>query len=136
MSARIGPPNGVSRRIRRVVRLGFMVMIGLAVLLFFFGFFIKTTDEYACAVDLLRRNPQVVREIGEPIRPGLFAWTIYFESGGATREGAFFTLLSGPRGRARARVQFYRTPVGATLTILLKTETDTIDVYDGPYACP
>ena len=130
------PQAGAWRKVWRLVKLVSLGVVGPVVLLLVFGFFIKTTEEYACAIEVLQHNSEVVREVGDPLRPGLFAWTTYFESGGGTRQGAFSTTLSGPRGRVRAQVQFYRSPVGDTLTILARMEGNTVDVYDGPYPCP
>jgi len=106
------------------------------IMLFFFGFFMKTTDEYDCAIRILEQSPAVRREIGLPIEAGLFAWTSYFESGGAMRQGAFSTAISGPRGKGKVRVEFYRAPVGATLYVRLETREGETDVYNGPYVCP
>lgn len=105
------------------------------ILLYVFGFSIKTTEEYACALQMVGRSDEVTRLIGEPLEPGLFAWTSFFESGGGERQGQFSTRLSGPRGRGRMIVRFYRTPVGEVLGIWLKTGGEEVELYDGDYPC-
>lgn len=105
------------------------------ILLYAFGFSIKTTEEYACALRMAEQSAQVSAAIGEPIAPGLFAWTTYFESGGGLRQGRFSTAISGPRGRGTLSAEFYRTPVGATLGLWLKTGGEEIELYYGNYPC-
>ncbi|GAB4503519.1 MAG: hypothetical protein Fur0043_05110 [Anaerolineales bacterium] len=107
-----------------------------AILLFAFGFFAKTTEEYACTLQMARQSPQVAAVTGEPLTPGLFAWMPYFESGGGLRQGAFFTKLSGPAGRGTLRAEFYRAPIGATLYITFKSGGEEKVIYDGAYPCP
>ncbi|MBN2392425.1 MAG: hypothetical protein JXR84_16970 [Anaerolineae bacterium] len=106
------------------------------ILLYVFGFSIKTSEEYACVLDTAERSARVIRVTGEPVTPGLFAWTSYFESGGGERQGQFSTTLSGPRGKGRLQAQFYRTPIGATLGIWFKTSQGETEVYNGAYPCP
>ena len=105
------------------------------VLLGVFGFGIKTTPEYDCAIRMAESNAQVIALTGAPLTPGLFAWTGYFESGGGMRQGSFSTALSGPRGRARIQVQFYRTPLGATMDMWLRAGKEEIEIYSGTYPC-
>ncbi|MDI6768645.1 MAG: hypothetical protein QMD04_03100 [Anaerolineales bacterium] len=108
----------------------------LAIALGFFGFFMKTTDEYACAIQTVRQSPRVVALIGEPVTPGLFAWTPFFESGGGLRQGILFTTISGPKGSGTLRAEFYRTPIGATLYMIFKAGGEELVIYDGVYPCP
>ncbi len=113
-----------------------MLMIIPLILLYIFGFSIKTSEEYACVLQLAERNPEVIGVTGEPVTPGLFAWISYFESGGGERQGAFATALSGPQGKGRLKAQFYRTPIGASLGVWFKTSAGEIEVYNGAYPCP
>lgn len=105
------------------------------ILLYVFGFSIKTTSEYGCVIREINSSSQAVAVVGEPVTPGLFAWTSYFESGGGLRQGQFSTFISGPRGRAKIVAQFYRTPIGATLGIWLKTNEGETEIYNGAYPC-
>jgi hypothetical protein len=113
-----------------------MFLVIPLILLYVFGLSIKTTEEYACALDMAERSAQVIEVTGEPVTPGLFAWTSYFESGGGERQGQFSTSLSGPHGKGRLKVQFYRTPIGASLGIWFKTSEGETEVYNGTYPCP
>ena len=120
---------------RRLASLALFAIVPL-LLLYIFGFSIKTSEEYACVLDTAERSAQVIEITGEPVTPGLFAWTSYFESGGGERQGQFSTSLSGPRGKGRLQAQFYRTPVGATLGIWVKAGGEESEVYNGAYPCP
>lgn len=97
---------------------------------------LQSRHEYDCVIQTTSQSAQVIAVTGEPVTPGLFAWTVYFESGGGLRQGQFYTALSGPRGRGRIQAQFYRTPIGATLGIWFKTSAEEIEVYNGRYPCP
>ena len=90
--------------------LALMAIVPL-ILLYVFGFSAKTTSEYDCVIRTVGQSAPVVAVTGEPITPGLFAWTSYFESSGGLRQGQFYTTLSGPRGHGRIQTQFYRTPI-------------------------
>ncbi len=128
------PKQGLQKlagRIWMVVPLVFLPLI----MLYVFGFSAKTTEEYACALRLAEQDRQVAALIGEPLKPGFFAWTSYFESGGGQRQGRFSTALSGPRGRGRLIVEFYRTRIGSSLGLWLRTEGGEIEVYSGEYPC-
>ncbi len=114
---------------------GALIAIVPLILLGVFGFAIKTTPEYACVLRTVERSEDVIVVTGEPLKPGLFAWTSYFESGGGLRQGSFSTTLSGPKGRARIQAQFYRTPVGESLGIWLKKGREEITLYNGSYPC-
>ncbi len=124
------------RALWRVVRTAALIAILPLVLLYIFGFSVKTSAEYDCVMQTTRQSRQVISVTGEPLTPGLFAWITYFESGGGLRQGQFYTTLSGPRGRGRIQAQFYRTPVGATLGIRFKTGGEDVEVYYGEYPCP
>lgn len=112
-----------------------MVIIVPLILLGVFGFAIKTTAEYKCALRTVEQSEDVIVVTGEPLTPGLFAWTSYFESGGGLRQGQFSTSVSGPKGRARIQAQFYRTPVGESLGIWLKKDRGEVTIYNGSYPC-
>jgi hypothetical protein len=119
----------------RTVRTIALAAIVPLILLYVFGFSAKRTAEYDCVMQTASRSRQVVAVTGEPLTPGLFAWTTYFESGGGLRQGQFYTTLSGPRGRGRIQAQFYRTPVGSTLGIWFKAGGEELEVYNGAYPC-
>jgi len=120
----------------RIVRTAALAAVVPLILLYIFGFSIKTSEEYNCAIQVAGQSRSVVGVTGEPITPGLFAWITYFESGGGLRQGQFFTTLSGPRGRGRIQVQFYRTPIGSTLSVWFKTGGQEMEIYNGAYPCP
>jgi hypothetical protein len=124
------------RRIWRIVKLTVLTSLFPAVMVFFFGLFIKTTDEYACIMRTVARHPEVVEALGEPIEASFFAWSPFFESGGHVRQGYFITRVSGPRGRGQVKGDFYRAPVGATMEIRFEVDGQETTLYSGSYACP
>lgn len=134
--------NSVSS-ISRPARYGCLALLGTGaliaivplILLYVFGFSIKTSEEYACVLGIVEQSEDVIVVTGEPLTPGLFAWTSYFESGGGLRQGQFSTAMSGPKGRARIQAQFYRTPVGESLGIWLKKGREETTIYNGSYPC-
>ncbi len=127
--------QGVLRRWWGILGTLALVAIVPLILLYVFGFSIKTTDEYACVLGIVEQSEDVIVVTGEPLTPGFFAWTSYFESGGGLRQGQFSTTVSGPKGRARIQAQFYRTPVGESLGIWLKKGREEITIYNGSYPC-
>jgi len=68
----------------------FMIMI--------FGFSIKESVLYQCAVQKAQNNAQVVKLIGTPIKADTFAWITDYKSSGSRESGHFTTGLSGPKG--------------------------------------
>ena len=124
------------KKLVRIVKWGALMLFFPLVMVFFFAFFIKTTEEYDCIMRTVAQHPEVVREIGEPVEPGLLAWSPFFESGGHVRQGYFVTRVSGPRGEGKIKADFYRAPVGATMTISFESRGEEIALYDGPYICP
>jgi hypothetical protein len=120
----------------RIVKWAGLTLIFPLAMLLFFALFIKTTEEYACIMRTVVQHPDVVAAVGEPIEPGLLAWSPFFESGGHVRQGYFVTNVSGPRGKGKIKADFYRAPVGATMTISFESQGEDVTLYDGPYVCP
>lgn len=123
------------RKIGRIVKWAVLVLLFPLAMLLFFALFIKTTEEYDCIMRTVIQHPDVVAAVGEPVEPGVFAWSPFFESGGHVRQGAFTTTVSGPRGKGRIKADFYRTPVGATMTIYFESQEEEITLHDGAYVC-
>ncbi len=119
----------------RIVKWAGLALLFPLAMVLFFALFIKTTGEYDCIMRTVVQHPDVVREIGEPVEPGLLAWSPFFESGGRVRQGYFVTNISGPRGKGKIKADFYRAPVGATMTIFFESQGQELTLYDGPYIC-
>jgi len=116
---------------------GFLFALGMiAFFAFMFGYFIKTTDEYACVLQITQQHDALVRNLGEPIEPGLIAWLSRYGGEGSQFEASFRTAVSGPRGNGRIRAQIYRNPVGSAMKIEFSGDGGDILIYDGPYQCP
>ena len=124
------------KKVGRILKWAGLTLFFPLVMLFFFAFFIKTTEEYDCIMRTVVQHPDVVKEVGEPVEPGLFAWSPFFESSGHVRQGYFITRVSGPRGKGKIKADFYRAPVGATMTIYFESQGRETNLYDGPYVCP
>jgi predicted ferric reductase len=131
-------PNTMTGSLRSLWR-NLWVAISIAIvpiiLLYVFGFSIKTTPEYDCAMQMVEKSRQVIQVTGSPIKPGQFAWTKFFESGGMLRQGAFFTSISGPAGSGRIDVNFYRAPVGESLAIWFTSKGVETKIFDDGYPC-
>jgi len=92
-----------------------IAFVGLFV--YIFGFYVKSTDAYDCAVAEAQRNPAVIAQLGEPIEAGTFAWTSSYAQEGSVTDASFSTTLSGPKGKRLAKcslVQFARRLVNAS----------------------
>ncbi|MGC9467748.1 MAG: cytochrome c oxidase assembly factor Coa1 family protein [Anaerolineae bacterium] len=119
-----------------IISIGVLFALGMGLFfVFIFGFSIKGTEEYACAMQQVRQSEVVAQALGEPIEPGFVAWLYQRETGGAMARASFSTSISGPRGRGRIRVDAYRAPVGAYLLVQFKEDGDWIDIYADAYPC-
>lgn len=123
------------RNIKAVFGAALLAMLPVAILLYVFGFSAKTGSEYKCVMRIAEESQQVVSVTGSPIKPGLFAWTKYYESGGATSQGAFFTAISGPKGDGTIDAGYYHSPNGDSLGIWFKAHNEKIEIYNGKYPC-
>jgi hypothetical protein len=102
---------------------------------FIFGQFPKWTDAYACSLEVARRSPAVVAELGEPVEAGLFAWSYGYSREGSVTDTSFHTNLAGPKGEGTLRVQWYSSPVGSSLRMELEKGGRTHLVYGGVIPC-
>ena len=110
-----------------------LAFVGLFV--YVFGFYIKGTDAYACALAEARRSPAVIAELGEPVEAGLFAWTSSYSQEGSVTDASFRTTLEGPKGEGTLRVRWYNSPVGSAMRMELDKGGRTRAVYGGTIPC-
>jgi hypothetical protein len=106
---------------------GFMIYI--------FGFSIKGSVMYTCAVDMAKKNAQVVQLIGTPIKADTFAWISNYESSGSDEQGHFSTQLSGPQGSGTLDVYGSHDRRSTDLDITFEADGETVQVYSGPAQC-
>ncbi len=118
---------------RLIILIVLLAFVGLFV--YTFGLYVKGTDAYACSLEVARRSPQVVAEIGEPMEPGLFAWISNYQSGGSVTDASFRTTLEGPRGKGGLKVRWYSSPVGSALRMELEKGGRRRIVYEGTIPC-
>ncbi|MBN2257578.1 MAG: hypothetical protein JW704_07115 [Anaerolineaceae bacterium] len=120
-----------------IKRLWWILLFALVpiILIAVFGLFVKTTPEYKCALNIVEDNEQIFNILGKPIRPGLFAWLMYYERGGMESHGAYTTSVTGPKGSGDIKVGFYRTPIGSSLEIWFTINGDEMEVYNSSYPC-
>lgn len=104
-------------------------------MIYIFGFSVKNTDEYACALEQAQRSPVVMRELGQPVEAGRLAWLYSRESGGGRATASFGTAVSGPHGRSQIRANSYLAPVGSYLLVQYKSAEGWLDIYNGDYPC-
>lgn len=101
-----------------------------------FGWAIKLTDAYTCAIAQARRNAVVIAALGEPIEPGFFAWSGAYRREASVTDTSFRTELHGSKGRGTLRVYWYTAPIGSSLRMDLEKDGRSQIVYSGPVNCP
>lgn len=127
-------PGSLKRpsKIRRLVNL----ILGLGLiggpLVFAFAFAAKYTEEYSCVLKFVQADQTVLQTVGEPVEPGLFAWSSYFALEGSVRQIAFSFDVTGPKGRGQVEATSYRAPTGSFITIRFEAQ----EIYNGIYSCP
>jgi hypothetical protein len=117
----------------------FTVLLFLAAfagfMIFIFGFSIKNSVMYRCAVQLAQNNPQVVKLIGTPIKADTFAWISSYESSGSNENGQFTTQLSGPKGSGTLSVDGSHNRSGTNLDVTFEAGGETVQVHSGAAQC-
>jgi hypothetical protein len=127
--------NGTTNKLKGcLLPIAFSVLMTV-IMTYVFGFSVKQTKEYACALEQAKRSPLILRELGEPIEAGRMAILYSRESGGAEATTAFSTRISGPNGRGQIRASSHLAPVGSYLLVQYKSAEGWIDVYNGGYPC-
>jgi hypothetical protein len=106
---------------------GFMIYI--------IGFSIKGSVMYTCAVDMAKKNAQVIQLIGVPIKADTFAWISNYESSGSDELGHFSTQLAGPKGSGTLDVYGSHDRRSTDLDITFEADGETVQVYSGPAQC-
>jgi hypothetical protein len=106
---------------------GFMIYI--------FGFSIKGSVMYTCAVEMAKKNAQVVQLIGTPIEADTFAWISNYESSGSDEEGHFSTQLAGPRGSGTLDVYGSHDRRSTDLDVVFEFDGETVQVNSGTAEC-
>jgi hypothetical protein len=106
---------------------GFMIYI--------FGFSIKGSVMYTCAIEMAQKNAQVIQLIGTPIKADTFAWISNYESSGSDEEGHFSTQLSGPKGSGTLDVYGSHDRRSTDLDVTFEVDGETVQVYSGTAEC-
>lgn len=132
------------RRVRRTTRgcggcgcfIGLLFFVAFAgFMVFIFGFSIKSSVMYRCAVQLAQSNPQVVKLIGTPIKADTFAWISNYESSGSNENGQFSTQLSGPKGSGTLSVDGSHSRNSTNLDVTFETDGETVQIHSGAAQC-
>ncbi len=113
--------------------LSFVAFAGF--MIYIFGFSIKGSVLYTCAVDKAKNNVQVIQLIGTPIKADTFAWISNYESSGSDEEGHFSTQLSGPKGSGTLDVYGSHDRRGTDLDITFDSNGETVQVFSGAAQC-
>jgi hypothetical protein len=106
---------------------GFMVFI--------FGFSIKNSIMYRCAVQLAQKNREVINLIGTPINANTFAWISNYESSGSNETGQFTTWLSGPNGSGVLSVDGSHDRRSTDLDVTFEFASEFVQVHSGTAEC-
>lgn len=94
----------------------------------------KTTEEYRCAIDLVRKSEDVKNRIGEPIDESAPA-TGPVSNDPNDRVVTMTMPISGPKGSGKLTMAAVRDKRGADLTISFEHNDDVIAIYAGSYPC-
>ncbi len=115
---------------------GMLFLVALAgFIVFIFGFSIKNSVLYKCAVQKAQSNADVVRLIGAPIKADTFAWISNYQSSGSSEVARFTTQLSGPKGNGSLNVSGSDDRRGVDLDITFESGGKAIQVNSGPVKC-
>ncbi len=106
---------------------GFMVFI--------FGFSIKNSVLYKCAVQKAQGNADVVRLIGTPIKADTFAWISDYQSSGSNESAHFTTQLTGPKGSGTLDVSGSHNSRSTDLDVTFESGGRTIQINSGSAKC-
>ncbi len=112
----------------------FLVAFG-GFMIFVFGFSIKGSALYQCAVQKAQSNAAVIKLLGTPIKADTFAWINAYESSGSRESGHFTTRLSGPKGNGTLEVDGSRSGRNTDLDITFESGGKTIQVNTGLAKC-
>ncbi len=104
-------------------------------MIFIFGFSIKGSVLYQCAVQKAQSNADVIKLIGLPIKPDTFAWVSSYESSGPRETGHFTTQLSGSRGSGLLEVDGTHNSRGTNLDVTFESGGKTVRVNSGAAIC-
>jgi len=104
-------------------------------MIFVFGFSIKGSVLYRCAVQKTQSNTNVIKLIGTPIKADTFAWINNYESSGSSESSHFTTQLSGPKGNGTLEVDGARNSRSTDLDITFESGGKTVRVNSGPAKC-
>ena len=119
-------------KIWKLIKLIIYLILGFGLCGGIFAFAIKHTEEYACVLKFVKEDETVLQTVGEPVEPGLFAWTLYFTWEGSVRQTAFSFRVTGPKGHGQVKASTYRAPIGSSMSIRFEGQ----EIYKGIYLCP
>ncbi len=94
----------------------------------------KTTEEYRCAIDLVRKSEDVRKLIGEPVDDSAPA-TGPVQNEPNDRVVTMTMPISGPKGSGKLMMAAVRDKRGADLTVSFEHNDDVIAIYAGAYPC-
>ena len=106
-----------------------------AFMIFIFGFSIKGSVMYQCAVQKAESNAAVINLIGMPIKADQFAWITNYKSSGSHETGHFSTGLSGPKGSGTLDVSGSHDPGSTRLDVTFQAGGKTIRINSGSATC-
>jgi len=92
------------------------------------------TDAGRCALATAQDHPQVIRELGEPIRP-IFSFTFLFSQEGAITQEQYLIVLNGPKGVGFLRIGGYVDPTSEWLEVEFNKDGRAYAIYGGPLDC-
>lgn len=94
----------------------------------------KQTDEYKCAMDIVRKSEEVRKLLGEPLDESASATGPVVDKPN-DRSVVMIMPISGPKGSGKLSVTAVRDKRNSDLLISFEQNDDVIALYGGPYPC-
>lgn len=94
----------------------------------------KQTEEYRCAIDIVRKSAEVRERLGEPLDESASS-TATVSDDKNERAVTMIVPISGPKGSGKFNVTAVRNKRDSDLIVSFEHNDDVIALYTGPYPC-
>lgn len=94
----------------------------------------KQTEEYRCAIDIVRKSAEVRERLGEPLDESASS-TATVSDDKKERAVTMIVPISGPKGSGKFNVTAVRSKRDSDLIVSFEHNDDVIALYTGPYPC-
>lgn len=94
----------------------------------------KQTDEYKCAIEIVRKSEEIRKLLGEPLDESAPAKGPVVDDPN-DRSVVMIMPISGPKGSGKLSITAVRDKRNSDLLISFEQNDDVTAVYAGPYPC-